>query len=251
MNEFPKFHPNEPALIQLSSVRLNKISLGQKSNQVQPGVGYRTFQTAGGTTVSSVKKRTQAPILPPLWVTTYGDGTTSKIYAEPAYVVPRHNDSGSFSVPILITAIPSIEYPLVVTVGDKVYVKITINVNGKVTAAAFEKGTSWPNDLPPVLVGGNLGGASGHRYYRVAEFAGTVESLTKTQILTGHIDHFQPTLVDNLISSPSTGEARVLKEWNSAQGRWDLRYLVAGDGIEIEEIGNTIVISNTLYTYTP
>jgi len=63
MNEFPTFNPNQPALSQLSSTKLNLVSLGQKSNQVQPGVGYRVTQTPGGTTVSGIKKRIpQAPI---------------------------------------------------------------------------------------------------------------------------------------------------------------------------------------------
>ena len=57
MNHFPKFEPNDPAQTQLTSSRLNMVSLGQKSNQVQPGVGYRVTQTAGGTTVSPIKRR--------------------------------------------------------------------------------------------------------------------------------------------------------------------------------------------------
>jgi hypothetical protein len=57
MNHFPSFNPNEPALNQLSSTKLNAVSQGQKSNQIQPGIGYRVTQTPGGTTVSVIKKR--------------------------------------------------------------------------------------------------------------------------------------------------------------------------------------------------
>jgi len=64
MNEFPTFNPNQPALSQLSSTKLNLVSLGQKSNQIQPGVGYRVTQTPGGTTVSGIKKRVAQPIIP-------------------------------------------------------------------------------------------------------------------------------------------------------------------------------------------
>jgi len=57
MNHFPKFDPNDAAHVQLTSIRLNQVSLGQKSNQIQPGVGYRVSQTPGGTTVSVIKRR--------------------------------------------------------------------------------------------------------------------------------------------------------------------------------------------------
>jgi len=57
MNNFPEFNANQPALTQLSASKLNQVSLGQKSNQIQPGVGYRVTQTPGGTTTSVIKKR--------------------------------------------------------------------------------------------------------------------------------------------------------------------------------------------------
>ena len=245
MNEFPRFHPNVPALHQLSSSRMNKISIGQKSNQIQPGAGYRVVQTPGGTTVSAVKKRTPSQILPPLWVTMYQDGDEWKIYAETAFIVPRHNESAATGEPIAITSIPTIDSPLTVANGDKVWVKLTIDVNGRVTAGVFEKGSDWINDVEPVLVGGNLAGTAGIRYFRVASFETSGDFLSKTQILVGDIDHFQPTLVENLISSPSTGEARLMKEWNESEGRWDFRYLKSGDGITISEDGDFITIAGS------
>jgi hypothetical protein len=60
MNHFPSFNPNEPALHQLSATKLNSVSQGQKSNQIQPGIGYRVTQTPGGTTVSVIKRRHRA-----------------------------------------------------------------------------------------------------------------------------------------------------------------------------------------------
>jgi len=63
MNQFPKFEPNDPARFQLTSTRLNMVSLGQKSNQIQPGVGYRVTQTPGGTMVSAIRKRGGATAL--------------------------------------------------------------------------------------------------------------------------------------------------------------------------------------------
>ena len=59
MNQFPKFDPNDPAHTQLTSTKLNQVSLGQKSNQIQPGIGYRVCQSSGGTTVSVIKRRTR------------------------------------------------------------------------------------------------------------------------------------------------------------------------------------------------
>jgi hypothetical protein len=191
---------------------------------------------------------------PPLWITIYKDGEDFKIYSEYGHVLPRHNNSGATGAPISISSLPTFEAPLTVEGGDKVYVTISVNVNGQAISAEFEKATSWPSDTPPVLVGGDLGGSSGFRYVRIAELnvdPSNADNVLRDQLITGHIDHFQPVLVENLISSPSTGEARVLQQWNASAGRWDLRYLVAGDGIEIEESGDTIVISNTLFTYTP
>ena len=80
MNNFPRFNPNEPALNQLSSTNLNLVSGGQKSNQLQPGVGYRITQTPGGTTMNITKRRKQvAPALP--WkVTSNGDDKISVGY---------------------------------------------------------------------------------------------------------------------------------------------------------------------------
>jgi len=57
MNNFPTFNPNQPLLEQISSNKLNLVSLGQKSNQLQSGVGYRLTQTAGGTTQNIIKRR--------------------------------------------------------------------------------------------------------------------------------------------------------------------------------------------------
>jgi hypothetical protein len=62
MNHFPKFDPNKDSRFQLGSETLNAVSLGQKSNQIQPGIGYRVTQTGGGTTVSPIKKRRNAAI---------------------------------------------------------------------------------------------------------------------------------------------------------------------------------------------
>jgi len=64
MNNFPTFNPNEPLLNQISSNKLNLVSGGQKSNQLQSGVGYRITQTPGGTTMNMPKRRTPVYVHP-------------------------------------------------------------------------------------------------------------------------------------------------------------------------------------------
>jgi len=64
MNNFPTFNPNEPLLNQISSNKLNQVSGGQKSNQLQSGVGYRLTQTSGGTSVNIIKRRTPVYVHP-------------------------------------------------------------------------------------------------------------------------------------------------------------------------------------------
>ena len=74
MNNFPTFNPNEPLLNQISSNKLNLVSGGQKSNQIQSGVGYRLTQTPGGTTMNTIKRRTPVYVHP--WkATANGDDT--------------------------------------------------------------------------------------------------------------------------------------------------------------------------------
>jgi hypothetical protein len=51
--------------------------------------------------------------------------------------------------------------------------------------------------------------------------------------------------LENTTTSASGGEARILKEWNTSAGRWDLRYLEAGDGIEITEEADRILVAAT------
>ena len=167
------------------------------------------------------------------WEITVGDG----------FVIPRHNASGDTGAPITITDLPIEGAELVVVAGDKCYVKLDISVLGKVTTAVFEKAVAWPTDTPPVLAGGDLAGTVGTRHIRILEvIEETTGFLVVNQIHTGHIDHFQPTLGENLTTSPGSNEARVLKQWNAGSGRWDYRYLIAGDGIEITENASTIEV---------
>ena len=168
------------------------------------------------------------PKLAPLTVTLRripGDPETYEVFAQFGHVVPRHNASAEIGEPIEITDLPTTEEPLVVIEDDKLWVELTIDVEGKCTAAAFDSGTAWPEDSPPELIGGdNQSGTEGERYIRIAEIIANPDSTTAPaqlqcdQLHTGHIDHFQPELLENTTTSVSGGEARILKEWNSSAG---------------------------------
>ena len=168
------------------------------------------------------------------WEITVGDG----------FVIPRHNASGDTGAPITITDLPIEGAELVVVAGDKCYVKLDISVLGKVTTAVFEKAVAWPTDTPPVLAGGDLAGTVGTRHIRILEIVEEdTDFLVVEQIHTGHIDHFQPTLSENVYSSGfAPGQGRVVQMWNAAEGRWDYRVFLEGDGIEIEETTDTIIV---------
>ena len=200
------------------------------------------------------------PKLAPLTVTLRripGDPETYEVFAQFGHVVPRHNASAETGAPIEITGLPTEDTPLVVIEDDKLWVELTIDVEGKCTAAAFDSGTTWPEDTPPELIGGDdQSGTAGERYIRIAEIIANPDSTTTPaqlqcdQLHTGHVDHFQPELIENTTTSPSGGDARVLKAWNSSAGRWDLRYLEQGDGVIITENADSIEIkADTAYDY--
>ena len=189
-------------------------------------------------------------IKPPLYITLYlssSDPITWKVYSEYGHVVPRHNKSTDTGAPVTITDLPTQDTPLTVVVDTKLWVKETINDEGRITAAAFESGTAWEDDTPPELKGGdNTSGVTGYRYIRIAEIiadpdsTATPPNLICNQLLTGHIDHFQNELVENI----DTSGANVLKEWDATAAKWMLRTIVAGAGITVTENADSIEIEN-------
>lgn len=87
MNDLPHFEPNQLASVQLSSVRLNKITIGQTASQIQPGVRVRSSRTPGGTTLSVPKTRTPSPVYPNLWVSApFRSGEGFKVRITPGYL---------------------------------------------------------------------------------------------------------------------------------------------------------------------
>jgi hypothetical protein len=204
--------------------------------------------------VGNVTTRAASGIKPPLWVTLRtlpGDPITYEVFAEYGHVVPRHNSSTDTGEPIEITSLPTKDAPLAVIEDDKLWVELTIGVDGKCTAADFDSGATWPEDTPPDLVGGDGTGTAGQRYIRIAEIIPDPESTATTppiirkQLHTGHIDYAQPTLAENTISSASGNQGRTLKAWNATEGQWEFRHLEAGDGIEITEEADRILVAAT------
>jgi len=197
-------------------------------------------------------RRPRGDSKPPFWPILSGnDDDGYKLRMIKGWVCARHLKHAVNSVvTIEVTDIPGDPDPdldrLTVATGDKVYCKVTENVYGEATAAAIESGASWPTSDAPELIGGtDQTGANGTRYIRLCEIV-TVDDIVKAKVLhTGHIDHFAPVLVENMTLSPGTGEARVYKKWDAANGTHDFRYLVAGNGTTVTEGTNTITIAAT------
>lgn len=190
-------------------------------------------------------------IKPPLWITLQqvaGASITWQVYAEYGHVVPRHNKSTDTGEPITISGLPTQSAPLAVIENTKLWVKLTINDEGRVTTAEFESGTSWDEDTPPELKGGdNTSGATGYRYIQIAEIIADPDSiatppnLVSSQLLTGHIDHFQNELVENI----DTTGSNVLKEWDATTAKWMLRTITAGENITVTENADNIEVGQT------
>lgn len=189
---------------------------------------------------------------PPLWISLIGTsgGTAFEVWAKFGHVVPRHNASGDTGAPIAITSLPLQSSPVAAALNDKFWVKLTIDVYGKCTAAAWETGATWPTDSPPSLIGGDdQTGTAGIRYVRIGEIiedpdsTSTPKRIICKQLHTGHIDYCQPELLENYGAPLTGGEAGVLWGWN-ADGRWDLRSIVVEGALSVSIVGGNIIITD-------
>ena len=225
-----------------------------RSSRVISINGIKGTSTTNGTTFTipvGEKNKLAKDSKPPFWIDIYESDSEWKAFMTTGEVVARDNRSGTAIVNFTPTSIPTKVSPLTITAATKIWCKVSDSAYGIATAAEIGSGTSWPSSLAPVLVGGdNSSGTAGYRYYKIAQFTEEGGQLVKEQLLTGHIDHFQPTLAENLTTSPSTDEGRVLKTWNATDGRWDFRYLKSetitplADEIDarlgIEEVDDTV-----------
>lgn len=172
-------------------------------------------------------------IKPPFWPTLRGSASAGRtLDMIPGNVILRRDQYGIDAVvTILPTDIPS---GLSVVDGDKFTCKILETDTGIFAVAAIIKTNgAWPTSSAPGLKGGdNASGTAGERHIRLCE---VLETDGKTSVVvhnTGHVDHFQPSLVNNSINTAYTvGEGtRLLRYFHAATGTWQMREPVKGLG---------------------
>jgi len=173
-------------------------------------------------------------IMPPFWATLRQDSDdVLKLSMQDGYVVLRKNRGADAMVTILPTGIPD---DTTVVVGDKFTLKIEEDTWGEFTAASVVKTSgTWPTSTAPDLDAPSTSG--GVRHIRLCEIA-TIDGQPDVRIwLTGHVDHFAPTKIENA----SASGADILKGY--ADGKWTMKQLTEGDGISITEGADSVEIA--------
>ena len=194
--------------------------------------------------VNATSKRPKST-KPPFWPTLRGnssDGFTLDMVE--GYVILRKNYGTEAMDTILPGDLPD---ELSVASGDKLTCQIEEDEDGIFTTATIVKTSGdWPTSTAPELVGGdNTSGTDGDRHIRLCEIE-TVDSVVKVKIwATGHVDHFQPSLIENAETSGySSGDGgRTYKEFDPADGKHIFRGVIAGDGIDVTETDDTIEVA--------
>lgn len=174
-----------------------------------------------------------------------------KLWMEPGVVIARQNTAPGINH-IEPTGRPTEDIPFVVVTGSLVWCKETISAEGVTTAAVFETGVTWPDSTPPQLKGGEVPvGVEGTRITRIAEVITDPDSTTtppglkRIQLMTGHIDAFQPELIENTIpAAPSASEerGRILKKFDPDTGQWMLRAIQGLCGIKVTETTDAVEV---------
>ena len=203
MNHFPKFEPNIPSSVQLTSVRLNAVSLGQKSNQIQPGVGYRVTQTPGGTTVSPIKRRSSGgtttlnPWQPVFFQTGTGPATVYKCRFNLGTVnqVVAGNWNDAFTLPSDDT-IKFIVLTITTASGDVTGVSISVDT-APPTSDVIAK------DTPPVS-------------FKIV--LGAIGKTTAKMIVTTNIQVLASEVFRESVAAPATGAEPFSRWW-----RWEVQ----------------------------
>jgi len=124
--------------------------------------------------------------------------------------------------------------------GDAVFVKVTVEDDGAISAAAL---TADVNDkasthyAPPV--GDETAGSVGEYYYKLAEFAASGDTLAIDRFMAGaNIEHFQelPRFVK------AGGTADVFKTFDQAAGKYRTRGITGIDGIAVTQGADQIEV---------
>jgi len=224
---------------QLGATNMNKLGENVAARTTRPGVGTRMTQTSSGISISAVKPKIQTRALPPFWPTLKGNGDNGLLLdMEDGYVVLRKKKTGEDAMATLLPV--TIPDELTVAVGDKITCRIQEDSEGLFTTASIVVTSGdWPESLAPVLKGGdNTSGTAGDRHVRLCEIVEDEQTRKVIVWNTGHIDHFQPTLIENA----DTSGARVLKEFDPSAGMWILRRLIAGAGLTMTENADDIEV---------
>lgn len=169
---------------------------------------------------------------PPFYPTLFVSGEDAyAMNMTDGYVILRKSTPSSAVETILPASIPD---DLTVIDGDKFTCKLIETDAGIFTSAEIIKTNgSWPTSSSPALKGGDVvTGSPGVRHIRLCE---VIEEDGRTRIdiwSTGHIDHFQPTLIENTINTAYTagGGGRWLKYFDQSTGIWKIREIEKGLG---------------------
>jgi hypothetical protein len=154
MNSFPIFDPNNLASVELSSSRLNMLTIGLAANQIKPGYGIRQTQTGGGTTLSVAKKRPlAAPICPFGQVYLKSVGGTVKNFMRGGMVM-----GGTGNIAVEDFDLGPIDPPP--EDESRIWIQVTFDAvveddvllpGGNVTAAVIQFGETIPDNVLPTV----------------------------------------------------------------------------------------------------
>jgi hypothetical protein len=172
---------------------------------------------------------------------------TGLLTMEDGFVIVRLYGSGEAMETILPGGIPK---DVAVTGGDVFTCRLTEDSLGKITEAEIEKSNEkkpdeWPESTAPVLAGGGNYGSSGARHIRLCSIDEEKDEEGDPKLVvkvwnTGHIDHFQPSLLENhfVSENPSLGssasgahpvtQGQILSGFSN--GKWILRNPSSGLG---------------------
>lgn len=181
----------------------------------------------------------------PFWPEISGNTTDGfKLKMVPGYVATRKMGTADAADNLAVGSIPT---ALTVAIGDKMWVTATESVTGEISSPVFAKGSTWQPSTAPKLKGGSDDqvGVAGTRIWRLCEvISDGADGAKMTVWRTGIIEHFAARAHENAVTSVSTGEARILKEYDLGKKQWLHRILRVESGstdkLEITESGDYI-----------
>jgi hypothetical protein len=193
------------------------------------------------------------------------DESTFTVFVRPGFVIERTviNDTGTdcltYHEPEGITVPPEEDPPLdpppfpgqdpgdaiahTVANNQSVFVKVTVQDDGTISAAEIEvaaSDTESTHYAPPV--GDETAGSVGEYYYKLAEFTTDGDTLAIKKFHAGaNIDHFQelPRFVK------AGGTADIFKTFDQEAGQYKTRGITGIDGIEVTQGADEITIGFT------